>query len=538
MVTFININMANEAVNKGLVVLAGMGKSIKEGNTSAVPSIFRGAVISAGNSQLLGGAVSIEQGGNAVLQEVGINPNLLSQFGISPGQIVNTGFNMAKTVFAEVVNGDFSLSSITDAVKKPFEDLSDFLGNVPTGGASSAENKNPSPWAVDKSSKYNHPKFKFLFIVEFIFQDDFQAALGENGNNMAFVVRTASRPNVNVEYEDINLYNFRTKIPKFTEYQPISMSFFDDQSNQTTSFYKKYLELLIPNMSIPEASVDLYESSSLNFTDDKDTSPFSSSSLQALPGKSGHKNIIKSVRLFHIWGWGQFVNVYKFHNPKISEINVSDLDMETNDLCEIQIQFSYDGLNIETNTAAGNNISLDPGNPDAGGYNIPDYSSPGGRADYPLRYNGDSNAKDKMNGPTNELEPKLKKKSLDVIEDYTNPDAPDSDFLGTTGVEEGGFFSDIGDFLSNAAGSASNLVSDTLSSAKSVLAGAIPNVNPLASSFASALGSAALGGDLSIEGLLSNSIEANEAKKAELIYMRDFVSANIERKKNQPNMLG
>jgi len=526
--------MANEAVNKGLVVLAGMGKSIKEGNISAVPSIFRGAVLSAGNSQLLGGAVSIEQGGNAVLQEVGINPNLLSQFGISPGQIVNNGLNMAKSVFTDVVNGGFSLNSITAAVKKPFEELSDLLGNSPVGTATADESKNPSPYAVDKSSKYNHPKFKFLFIVEFIFQDDFQTALGENGNNMAFVVRTASRPNVNVEYEDINLYNFRTKIPKYTEYQPISMAFFDDQSNQTTSFYKKYLELLIPNMSIPEASIDLYESSSLNFTDDKDTSPFSSSSLQSLPGKSGHKNIIKSVRLFHIWGWGQYVNVYKFHNPKISEINVSDLDMETNDLCEIQIQFSYDGLNIETNTAAGNNISLDPGNPDAGGYDIPDYSNPRGRGDYPLRYNGDSSTKEKMNGPTEELEPELKKKSLDVIEDFTNPDAPDSDFLGTTGAEEGGFFSDVGDFLSDAAGSASNLLNDTIASAQSVLGDIMPNTSPLGSAFLSTIADVALsGGNVSFESVISNSIDNVDTETNKLLDIKAQLNNN-----SQPNLLG
>lgn len=519
--------MANDIINNGLISLAGISKTIKEGNTSVVPGVFRTA------------AVSLEQGGNAVLQEVGINPNLLSQFGISPGQIVNIGFNAAKNVYTNVINGDFSLKSITDDVKKPFEDLSDFSDNNPIGNiVNNTQTNNPSPYAVDKSSVNNHPKFKFLFIVEFIFQPDFQASLGENGNNMAFVVRTASRPNVNIEYEDINLYNFRTKIPKFTEYQPISMSFFDDQSNQTTSFYKKYLELLIPNMGMPESTIEGYESSSFNFTDDRDISPFNSSSLQALPGTSGHKNIIRSIRLFHIWGWGQYVNVYKFHNPKISEINVSDLDMDTNDLAEIQIQFSYDGLNIETTTDAGNNISLDPGSPDAGGYDIPEYSSPGGRGKYPLQYNGDSSAQSKMNGPNEELPPVLKKKSLDVIQDFTNPDAPDSDFLGTTGSNEGGFFSDIGDFLSSTSGSlVNNIINNTLSQARSTLGGAIPNVNPIGDVFTGSASSSAqelLNASNTSAGLNANNqprVLANFIKDNSITNVRSTVS-NVLGKQN------
>lgn len=477
-------------VEQGLNTLASVSKSIREGNIAGVPSIFANSAKSIGNTALSGLGSSIEQGANAVLGQVGINPTLLSSFGISSHDITTKGVNMAKSVFNDVISGDFSFSSITDTVKAPFENLTDLLGNQENKGSiEGAKFAGPSPYATDKSLSDNHPKFKFLFVAEFIFADDFQEALGENGNNMAFVVRTASRPNINIEYEDINMYNFKTKVPKYTEYQPIRMSFFDDQSNQTTSFYKKYSELLIPNMSIPELATTGYETSSFNFSNDHDSLPFNSSSLQPLSGKSGHVNIIKTIRLFHIWGWGQYVNVYKFHNPKLTEINISDLDMDSNEFAEIEIQFSYDGLNIETTVDSEEdtnaNISLDPKSQNSGGYNVPQYSIAGNQGKYPLHYNGDSSNPKKMNGPNTPLPDVLKAKALD-IGDFTNPNASDSDFLGDEYLKDKGMFPDFNKLLSTGIDIGTNLLKNsghlntlqnTLNQAQSVFGGKLPNIN-------------------------------------------------------------
>ena len=412
----------NPIINKGLVSLAETARSISNGNISNIPKIYRDAVLSVGNESIRDVAISIEQSGNEVLRAVGINIHDAYQLGISTGTIATIAMNTAQDVFKSVVSGSFGLDDFT-GVSGAFENLFDILTNSNNVTSGILNPRTPSPFAVDKSRAEIHPKFKFLFVAEFIFNDDFNETLTENSNHMAFLVKTASRPNIHIEYEDINMYNFKTKVPKNTEYQPITMSFFDDQSNQTTSFYKKYSELLIPNMGIPEGSEHEYESSSFNFTQNRDTSPYNSSSLQSLPGDSGHKNIIKSIRLFHIWGWGKYVNVYKYINPKVTEINVSDLDMESNELCEIEIQFSYDGLNIQTTTDDDKNISLDPKSENGGNYDVLKYSSPYDKAEFPLTYNGASNnlATETIekfgHGFNSGLTDKLKKHSLDLIED-------------------------------------------------------------------------------------------------------------------------
>ena len=481
--------MASTLVNQGLTAVAEISKSIKDGKISSVPSIYRRAALSIGNEALAKSAASLEQGANAILQEVGINPNLLQQFGIAPGPIISGALDVASGVFNDVINGNFSTDDIIDAITNPLDTLSDLLGNTNNEVTVNGDDIRVSPYATDKSSIDNHPKFKFLFVAEIIFNTDFQGDLSENGNNMAFVVRTASRPNVNIEYEDVNMYNFKTKLAKSTEYQPITMSFYDDQSNQTTSFYKKYLELMIPNMQVSETESVLSEVSGMNFSNAKDNSNYSSASLGALSGKSGHKNIIKSIRLFHIWGWGKYVNVYKFINPKISQVNISDLDMDSTELSDIEIEFSYDGLNIETNTADNKNISVDPNSADNGGYHIPNYSSPGGRAKYPISYNGNSSNEQSPNGNNSNLSQELGGKSLDVLEDFTNPDAPDSDFLLTE--KEPGFFEDFSEFLNDAQSSASNIINSTLSSARATLGDILPNTNQISEIYSDFTNSAA-----------------------------------------------
>jgi hypothetical protein len=210
----------------------------------------------------------------------------------------------------------------------------------------------PSPWAEDLTNAKNHAKFAFLFAVKFVFNQDFQETLDKNAESMTFLVKNATRPTVEIEYEDTNMYNFRTKVAKKSIYQPGKIQFYDDMANQTSSFYKKYLELMIPNMRIVDPTI--YEHSQFEFE-----GGLNSSSLQSLPGESGHKGILKRIEYYQILDWGKSMNVMIYHNPKITSVDISDTDMEANALCDVTLDFAYDGLNILTNLED-EVISLDP----------------------------------------------------------------------------------------------------------------------------------------------------------------------------------
>jgi hypothetical protein len=201
----------------------------------------------------------------------------------------------------------------------------------------------PKPFGVDMVDENRMPKYKFWFVVKFFFKEDFAAELGKNAENMTFLVKTASRPKVSFDYEEYNMYNFKTKFLKRSTFSPIQMVFYDDGSNQATTFHKKYLELMIPSMSM--ANPSLFEHNQFIF----DGSPEgNSSSIQPLPGKSHNKTILDRVEIYHLYDWGKSINVYRFHNPKITNFDLSDLDMESSEMSDISLEFEYDSFNILT----------------------------------------------------------------------------------------------------------------------------------------------------------------------------------------------
>lgn len=469
--------MAYSRVNEGLRGLAKVSNAVLNGNTSAVPQIFRNF----GQKTIRGTAPSIKAGANAVLGTVGINPNLLAPFGLNTNSIVNSGIATAENVFTEVTKGNFTSAGI-GAAQAPLEALEAFLNNQPSATSNETIDDRVKAYAVDRAYSSIHPKFKFLYVIQFEFSKNF-TSLKDDANFMAFAVRSASRPTVTVDYEDVNMYNFRTKVPKFSEYQPATMTFYDDQSNKTTSFYKKYIEALIPNAQMPQGTQDLYETNSFNF-DSRSGTTFNSSSLQALPtlaGQSGDNNIIKSIKLFHIWNWGQSLNIYHYFNPKISEINIGDLDMDSQEVSEIEIQFSYDGLYIETVSNRNDNkpISLDPASEDSNNYDITKLTTlPGLQTPHPIQYNGKGLPPSTPLGNTTSVPRNLKEPVLDNLD--------------TSKLTNGGKFPDMEKLLEvglqaadqlNGNGSILEKFQGTYASARNAFGDAIPNVNDIAALF-------------------------------------------------------
>jgi len=206
----------------------------------------------------------------------------------------------------------------------------------------------------------NHqPKFKFMFMVEFVFHPEYQHLMtSERGvkSGFEFVVKNSSRPNVSFEYEEINMYNYWTKIPKRTVYEPMTMRFYDDIQNNAGTFYTNYMRAMSPianegmdgNAMLPQH----YQERSLTANTISRTAvpnnTIGGASLGSLNGDAS--NILLEVKLYHLYDWGKLLNVYHMYNPKITNLNLDDVDMaESGAGSELEIQFSYDGLYVEPN---------------------------------------------------------------------------------------------------------------------------------------------------------------------------------------------
>ena len=323
-------------VAEGLRVLNKTSNSIRTG-TGALPA-----------------GVDDSTGEAYVLDQVGINPNAARQAtSFNPG-VANRAYGQAQAIYEKVKQGEFELSDIPETFSD-LQNLSALLDGIFT--ESPSDNKrdttlcHASPYAVDLIARA--PKYKFLFVAEFIYNEGY-SSLTNMGADYAFVIKNSTRPNVDFEYEEVNMYNFWTQVPKRARYQPMTMRFYDDNLNSAMLFYNSYLKAMSPIANV--SSPDLYALNSMNFQNRNSAtaSPtdFRVNNYSASLGPlidDATKTILREIRLYHVYQYGELANVYHFFNPRITNLELDELDMaENGNGSEASIQFNYDGMYLET----------------------------------------------------------------------------------------------------------------------------------------------------------------------------------------------
>lgn len=389
------------SIGKGLRTLSSISNTIRQG-CGSLPTSIGGA---------LGGG--LDTGANWVLDHVGIARTAVDAAQHFNPAIANQGLGQAKAVFEKVKQGGFKTSDIPN-VLQDFQNLERLSRNIFT--PSSGENKSiqerceASPYALDLIGRA--PKYKFLFVVQFVFNNPYEY-IGEH--DFAFVVKKSTRPSVNFQMEDVNFYNFRSKYATKTDFVDMEMSFYDDIKNNATMFYKLYTEAMSP---IAKRTSLLHpELSGLDFTR-QDTGPVSTADLardsfsgqypnfnvatngtkpDSLNTSSmgplltapagdrsvGNVSILKEIKLFHVYDYGQFMNVHRFMNPRVTSLVQDGLDMSIgNEGSELTLKFAYDSVYIDAGVAV----------------NSKEYALPDAQrgAVYPLKYNDGTST-----GPTN-----------------------------------------------------------------------------------------------------------------------------------------
>jgi hypothetical protein len=224
-------------------------------------------------------------------------------------------------------------------------------GSLGAGG--NAGGSEPSNYATELIAYA--PKYKYLFVVEIEWKESYAQQMKDI--QAAFVIKNSTRPNINVEYEDINMYNFRTQVPRRVMYQPMTMRFYDDDKNQSMIFWNAYLKAVSPisNMTFP----GMFDESGMGFDSLNSASAygFSTHNYSASYGPTNtpnEKDILKQINLYHMYNQGLLMNVYQFYNPRIESLVLDEVDMANgSDGTEVEITFKYDALNVSTGSGYG-----------------------------------------------------------------------------------------------------------------------------------------------------------------------------------------
>lgn len=180
----------------------------------------------------------------------------------------------------------------------------------------------------------HHPKFKFLFKVGFHgFPDQDCTA-----SSFYFFVQRCDKPKVKFNHQDVNYYNFRTKVLTSVTYDPISIQFLDETGNSVNEFFKSYLELMSGT-------------GSGNYGIDKGWGSASSSKPYAngYSNTRGQSIVLEQIFIDTRRSGGPRSNRFTFVNPRIESFDFDEVSHEdSNSGSMANITFNYDAINVET----------------------------------------------------------------------------------------------------------------------------------------------------------------------------------------------
>ena len=211
------------------------------------------------------------------------------------------------------------------------------LGNVPIPGISAIDKvlaplsglkfSESGTWeSLQYASDLNthHPKFKFLFKVGFY---------GFNGRDFYYYVLRADKPKVKFVHQDVNYYNFKTRVLTGVSYDPISITFFDEIGNSLNDFFVGYLKL---RSGVGSGKYGIEQ----GFGEASSSKPYSNGYSET----NGQRIIVEQV-----YANGTQSNRYVFINPRIENFDFDELSMEeSNTGSHATITFSYDAIDCYT----------------------------------------------------------------------------------------------------------------------------------------------------------------------------------------------
>lgn len=332
----------------------------------------------------------LQEGANDLLNKIGVNTSNIPILGPIMQNMAQSGISAATQVFQHVIDGNLTLNNLggfsdyltntllgndpgnTGSIASNINVLHDFLGGTlestlgntltstnfvspdvlnklqstglfpssfkgntasPTGGGL---NDNTS-FAMDMFSF--HPKYKFLYIVKIIFSEEYSKI----NDSFTFLIKHFERPKITIEHDEVNFYNFRSMVPKRTVYQPLTFDIHDDIKNNAMQFFVGYLRRVSPIFN--HSNSGLYEKNGMDFAN--------STGSYGLSTQKSAKSVIKEISIYHVYDYGETMDVHTFFNPKVLEFTLDELDMSVGDSGNaISVNFAYDGLFIDTGVKA------------------------------------------------------------------------------------------------------------------------------------------------------------------------------------------
>ena len=208
----------------------------------------------------------------------------------------------------------------------------------------------------------NPPKLTSFFKVAFFVNPPYSDIMPDK---FYVYVNAIDLPSIDMHYEEVNMYGYKTSVLTGTSFAPINVSFVDDGENKVFNFINIYRHARIPITrgtsadAANEANPPSYPLYSMNYNTNNYTQWFSANmSLLA----NNQLNVFHSIKIsvaFFSDTWR--VNQYVLMNPSLVNIVEDKLSYETSNIGKITCQIKYDTFFADSAEVSGGAMLYDYG---------------------------------------------------------------------------------------------------------------------------------------------------------------------------------
>lgn len=184
-------------------------------------------------------------------------------------------------------------------------------------------------------------------------------------NAMEFAIKTVSRPQPTINYQDVNFYNYRTKIATKMDYGTITLTFYDDIRNRAHDIFDLYLKSVSPIANVAgDTNVNLFKLYATDGAIYGLNSDYPDVSSIGRLANSDAAGLIEEIIINHhlplryegktseVSSVNHMIVKYVYTNPKITTMVLDDLDMTSNETPTVTMTFAYDSVYIDKSIVA------------------------------------------------------------------------------------------------------------------------------------------------------------------------------------------
>ena len=199
------------------------------------------------------------------------------------------------------------------------------------------------------------PKYGFLFYVEFDFNPLITEISNQAAQELGMIVKSVSLPKFSIDTKVHNAYNRRNLVQNKINYDPVNISFRDDQADNVKQFWYDYYSYFYRDPDYADATYSAQHKYQSRPSFDWGYSPRPAVGYNNANGTQPVQ-YIQAIRIYSLYQ-GNF-SEYQLVNPMITRFAHSDHDVSNNDFMSMDMTVNYETVKylegkVTNNTVGG-----------------------------------------------------------------------------------------------------------------------------------------------------------------------------------------